>query len=733
MATIKEVAKLANVSLGTVSNVLNGKTQNEELIQRVEAAMDQLSYRPDANARSLKNTHSGVIGVILPDVLQRDLSDFLVELECLLKENGYHMMVKFSRNNRLIEKQCIEAFLEQCVDGIILYSVLRRPPATLLEKSGVPAVIISRTRSGEFSGDKVIIDYSRAFTQAMEDCRAKGWKRTALILEKDLLQKEELAGIYRQYNHDDDLIKIVDGSQERGFQAFFQLHIAEAGLDCVIAGSAMIANGVKRAMEILEVSNIPVIVMKESNWMEDAGYYAAQLTVSPKLVAQKTAERLLEAVKKPHLHENMETVIYGIYDTIEPATTGIKKAGHDLRFAMYDCSSSRSLQMLSRIYEKESGRKVIFDLYSYKELEELLYQKLGDQDDYYDGFMMDITWLEGLVESGGVQNLDSLWEEKRSYFDGFIDGVVKEYGMYVESLYAVPFMSGALLLFYQKDLFENRTLQMRFKRKYKEDLLPPKTWAQFNLIAEFFTKEFNAQSPVKYGVSLPRGENVYTAVNFLCHLWSYGSGVFDERKQVSLNDSNAAAALRNMALSYKYTSGEQLCSWNEVADEFAQGNSAMVILYDSDAGDINNYTKSKVAGNIGYSQIPGGTPVLGGWSLGLNRYGRHQEDARNFLLWACGNQNGIPLSLLGGSTLRKDYYRRADLENLEPWKSLILKCYEQSKKRFMPEILDESRWKNNIYTSLIPKEIERVLKGEINEQEALTNMERNIRELVNEL
>lgn len=54
MATIKEVAKLAGVSIGTVSNVLNGKTSNAELIDRVESAMSQLSYRPDANARSLK-------------------------------------------------------------------------------------------------------------------------------------------------------------------------------------------------------------------------------------------------------------------------------------------------------------------------------------------------------------------------------------------------------------------------------------------------------------------------------------------------------------------------------------------------------------------------------------------------------------------------------------------------------------------------------------------------------
>ena len=77
MATIKEVAKLAGVSLGTASNVLNGKTQNEELIRRVEKAMEELAYQPDANARSLKNTQSSLIGVILPDALQRDYAEFL--------------------------------------------------------------------------------------------------------------------------------------------------------------------------------------------------------------------------------------------------------------------------------------------------------------------------------------------------------------------------------------------------------------------------------------------------------------------------------------------------------------------------------------------------------------------------------------------------------------------------------------------------------------------------------
>ena len=135
--------------------------------------------------------------------------------------------------------------------------------------------------------------------------------------------------------------------------------------------------------------------------------------------------------------------------------------------------------------------------------------------------MMDITWLEGLVESGGVKNLDHLLA-RRDYLAGFIDGAVKDYGMYVESLYAIPFMSGAQILFYQKDLFENRSLQMRFRRKYNEELAPPKTWSQFNVVAEFFTQEYTPDSPVKYGVSVPQGNNVYTASEFLSRLWSYG-------------------------------------------------------------------------------------------------------------------------------------------------------------------------------------------------------------------
>ncbi len=729
MATIKEVAKLAGVSLGTVSNVLNGKTQNEELIRRVEKAVQELNYHPDINARSLKSTQSTLIGIVLPNPLQKEYSTFLLEVESKLRAEGYGMLVKFSQNNKLIEKKSIESCLRQSVAGILVYTNLNSSSDFKHNGIVVPHVIINGNNVQGDGNDCVRLDYSKAFQDTLLDWKRQGIDKIGLIMEKHMLENPQLLNLYYSYC-DNSLIKIAESGKEQGFQAFFELYTAYPEIQAVLAGSSLLGMGVKKAMSMLDAGNICVAVIKESCFIEDMDNYDAQLTLSQREVADLGVQKLLDAIQRPNLHEPLISEVCAAYDKISTVPKKIPHAAHSLVFAMYDCSSSRSLQMLSRIYEKKTGVKIDFELYPYGELEELLYQRASEKDDRYDGFMMDVTWLEGMIENGGVANLDELLKNRPDYFDGFVDGVVKEYGMYVESLYAIPFMSGSQILFYQKDLFEDKSLQMRFQRMYNEKLMPPGTWAQFNLVAEFFTKSCNEYSPVKYGTTLPNGLSVYTALMFLSHLWAYGSDIFDEKGNVVIENSNSAAALRNYVNSLRYTSGKEMNSWNEIADEFASGASAMTILYDSDAGNINNYTYSKVAGNLGCALLPGGKPVLGGWSLGLNRYGRHQKEALNFLLWACGDQNSMLLTLLGGSTFRKEYYERTDLEHAAPWKNLVLESYRQSKKRFMPEILDESRWKNNIYTRILPEEIVRVIAGEISEKEALSNMRRRIEQLV---
>lgn len=730
MATIKEVAKLAGVSIGTVSNVFNGKTENEQLINRVEKAMEELSYHPDSNARSLKNTKSLLIGVIVPNIVQSEYSEFFKEVEVSLSAKGYSILLKFSQNNYLVEKKCILRCIEQGVDGVILYSMTRKNSNFSKVQAKAPLVLISRRNFPDYVGDRIVIDYSVAFEKALHRIHNQGLKNVGLIMEYDLLDDGILLDIYSKYFNRIDLVKIVDCNKERGFQTFFEMYLFHPEIECVIAGSYLIAQGIKKAMDILKVKNVSIIVIKESNWIEDEGEYEGQISIFPNKIAKQAVKQLFDAIENPAIHEPITSVISAEYNKTSSIKHGITKTKKELHFAMFDSPSSWSLKMLANVYEDKSGCKLSFDLFSYSDLEQLLYKGSTNKEEHYDGFMMDITWLEGLIESGYVLNLDHLRESNQQYFNGFIDGVLEGYGMYVESLYAFPFVSGAQLLFYQKDLFADPNNKRKFKRLYKKELEAPKTWAEFNIVAEFFTKSINSFSPVKYGASLVEGENVFTTISFLNHLWSYGSAVFNENGNVVINNSNSEVALKNFVNSYKYTSPKAAKSWNEVVREFESGEYAMTVLYDSDAADINNYTKSRVAGNIGFSLIPGGTPVLGGWSLGVNRYSKNIKETEEFLMWACGNQNAIPLSILGGSTLRKEFYIKADLQNLQPWKSIILKSYEQSRKRYLPEILNESRWKNNIYTRIIPGEIVRVLAGEISEKEALLNMESKIIELI---
>ena len=68
-ASLEDVAKLANVSISTVSRVINRRELvNEETCQRVEAAIRELRYRPNAFARGLMLRKSGIVGVVLPDL-----------------------------------------------------------------------------------------------------------------------------------------------------------------------------------------------------------------------------------------------------------------------------------------------------------------------------------------------------------------------------------------------------------------------------------------------------------------------------------------------------------------------------------------------------------------------------------------------------------------------------------------------------------------------------------------
>lgn len=726
MSTIKDVAKMAQVSIGTVSNVLNGKTKNEELIERVSHAMDILNYSPDMNAQSLRNAKSGLIGIVLPDAANIESYHFLSYLEEVLREMGYDLLVKFSRHNRVLTEKAIENFKKRNVDGVILHASYESKRKDL----GLTAVYYGNVKMKNAEVCQVVIDYRNAFEQMLLRLKEAGKKNVAFILNPDLEKNQELIELYTKQFGSERMIVSTD-NEDYAFQAFYQMAEKYPDIDAVIAGSHVIACGVEKVKRILLLHELSVAVFKESSWIVDEGHYFGQITFSQEKVAKAIVECLEESIENKGKKAKRRIIVDAKCDVFHSEWNFGKrqKKQKDIRFALLDCPTARALRNLTKVYERETGIHVQLELQSYRELEKRLFLHAKEKNTYYDGFMVDLPWLDPLIETGYVKNLDYLYRKDSEFFKGFLLNTLKSYGKYYESYYGLPFVSGAQLLFYQKDLFENQNLKILFRRKYKTELEAPKDWEQYNKIAEFFTKKYNDRSPVKYGISQVRGVNVYTSIQFLNHLWAYGGAIFDKSGEIIIHSDVAEQALKNYIQSFRYTSGKNSSNWNQVNEEFRDGAVAMMILYDSDMGQLKNYMYSKVAGNVGYTQIPGQSPVLGGWCLSLNTYSEHEEETEDFLKWASSRETGSPLSILGGSTLREEYYHHSETES---WKKAVCESFSNSQKRCFPELLDGNIRRNDIYTSIIPEEIEAVLQEKITEEQALKNMESRIRAFIEE-
>lgn len=729
MATIREVAILAKVSVATVSNVLNGKTKNAELIERVETAMHVLSYRPDANARNMRNARSQLIGVIIPNLTNLDYTMFVRTLDDELRQKNWNMLMRLSHNNRLLERNGIEQCLAQRVDGIIFYSTTVKPSTTLAVGS-VPSVLVTKYRLPDYPYDHVEVDYREAFEHALCCMRKRGVRRLGLLIEPELLFDEYYLNVYRRYYPGSAMVKSVSYRKERGFKSMFELVSEFPDIDGFIFGNLLIAQGAEKALEVLSFPDVPLLAIKEDNWIDDDAHFDGILSISHKYVAQLSARKLFDAIENPMTHQCITERVRAVYSEQIPIVADVRPFKSEIRLALLNSPAAESLEMLSKIYSNHSGVSIAFEKMEHEELEDAIFGEAVSKSGRYDAFMMDDLWLDALAESELLMSLDDFAVQHPTFFDGFIDGTLNGYSLHGGNVYAFPFISGAQLLFYQRDLFEDQGLKRRFERLYGQELAPPTTWPQFNLIAEFFTQKMNPKSPVKYGVTSVFGENSRMTIGFLNRLWAYGGDIIDESWRVVINDSNALAALKNYIASYRYSPTDpSRTSHLAVAEAFMAGESAMTIIYDSYAVGFNDYSKSRVAGNIGQALLPAGISILAGWSLAVNVHGRSPEGTRDFLAWVCSEKNAVPLSLLGGLTVRQSYFDSNIHHIIYPWKDLVTEAFKGSRRRRVANRMD-GVLQNELFSHTLSHEIVRILQGEISEEEAIVNMENGINRLL---
>jgi LacI family transcriptional regulator len=139
---LSDVSELAGVSVATVSRAINSPdTVSRALRDKVEKAMAELNYIPDAAARALSSRRMNTIGAIMPTLSTAIFSEWVVALQNRLDAAGFSLLISSSEYSPENEYKALTSLLNRGVDGVILTGSNHLPASyDLLRKHSIPAL-----------------------------------------------------------------------------------------------------------------------------------------------------------------------------------------------------------------------------------------------------------------------------------------------------------------------------------------------------------------------------------------------------------------------------------------------------------------------------------------------------------------------------------------------------------------------------------------------------------------
>ena len=262
MVTIKEIAKYCNVSIATVSNIINGKPNaSEETKKRVLKAIEELNYTPNYIAKNLKTKRTKTIGVVVEDITVFCAPEIIDGITKCCEEKGYHILLtnlrlykKFGDSYYENEKffqivhREIRELISKQVDGIVYVTAHERVLKCLPEKLTVPAsMAYGYTKADSYPS--VVVDDRRGAYEIINYVISMGHKKIGVITGKEssIHTHDRLLG-YQKALFDHEIVfnpdAIVEGrwTREGGYQCTDRL--LEQNVTAIFCMNDIMAGGV---------------------------------------------------------------------------------------------------------------------------------------------------------------------------------------------------------------------------------------------------------------------------------------------------------------------------------------------------------------------------------------------------------------------------------------------------------------------------------------------------------
>ncbi|MED3564443.1 catabolite control protein A, partial [Bacillus xiapuensis] len=244
------VAREANVSMATVSRVVNGNPNVKPVTRKkVLEVIERLGYRPNAVARGLASKKTTTVGVIIPDISNIFYAELARGIEDIATMYKYNIILSNSDQNKDKELHLFNTMLGKQVDGIIFMGGnITSEHVEEFEKSPVPIVLAGSMEETE-TIPSVNINYEQASYDSVKEFIDKGHKNIAFVVGPLYELENKIKGYQRALEDagipfNEELLVEGDYTYDSGIEAFEKLLEAKERPTAILVAADEMALGV---------------------------------------------------------------------------------------------------------------------------------------------------------------------------------------------------------------------------------------------------------------------------------------------------------------------------------------------------------------------------------------------------------------------------------------------------------------------------------------------------------
>jgi multiple sugar transport system substrate-binding protein len=658
MATMKDIARLAGVSHGTVSNVINHRGNvSIKKIRLVEEAIKKAGYNANSQAQKLRKEKICHLAFILPNLEERIYRIFYITLKTMLEAVEYETSLYITNSSPEAEKICIQKALSDRPEYMVAFpcAEISDDYADLQSKIifiNHPFAAVQKNQTSlYFDFDIIIEDFVKKIKE--KESRRVAFFFESLSIPMHRYFYEALGKMLREIHV--ELTPFFYDSRQI-YQGAIAVLDHSPSFDLVITNNPLYIEKLKEIQEVL-TTKIPDCLsfgMSESISFLDNNRYEFDYREMARLAFKVIEEGEVwsgesQAIRPKGFHR-IYREIFGLP----------RQENREINLLTVTSPTAEILSAISPYFKRCTGIRLKVVSLPYEELFQFL--AVG-RISSLDLVRIDMAWASRFEK----ELYTPLSQKIISLADSFLPSIQNVYIPNIHDCYSLPLDPSIQMLFYRRDIFENPTMRRLYYEEWREQLEIPQTFDAYDKIASFFTVSLNPASPIMYGSTMVYGSAAVAACDVLPRLKSMGGELFDKSEKIQINTAIFKKALNNYLELKKYSSPEVNYWWGDALNLFSGGLSVMTIIFINHVSRIIRANDRGLSVKVGSAPVPGNFPLLGGGSIGISKQSKNTDRCAEFFNWVYSDEIANMITLLGGLSPCKSVFENEEILEVYPW------------------------------------------------------------------